>query len=332
MVPHIDEYVIVQLDPVASLKGLEDPEVTEACKALVSKKYVACITWMQPVILGMEHISVSLTFVSNGIGMARPAEHLLPEMTIPIYPNTQHPLSRPPLIPSKEIPWLHCHQTTQLGCQVRWRNTREAGIPVPPAKHELTAKDATRLQMLSSEDSEWRSRLSQEDSAGEGIPSNNARHELQAHVAEDIGVPPKKSLTSTLLGLFPCIPDSASLYSNDNCSVCSDDTTGIYIFGEPPSDTMPIAILSNDLTSLAAEEIGDPWEFNSEMEALKRIEGEHCSRTRVAIEKTRALDVAFDEKLAAARQDSKPTSTKSKFSRICRQWLRFRFWSPFVSS
>ncbi|KAK0234047.1 hypothetical protein IW262DRAFT_1505781 [Armillaria fumosa] len=195
MVPHIDEYVIVQLDPVISLKGLEDPEATKACEALVSKKYVGCITW-----------------------------------------------------------------TTQLGSQVRWRNTREAGIPVPPAKHELTAKDATRLQMLSSED---------KDNAGGGIPSHDAGHELQAHVAEDIGVPPKRSLTSTLLGLFPCIPNSTSLYSNDNCSVCSDDTTGIYIFGEPPSDTMPIAILSNDLASLSAEEIGDPWEFNSEMEVLK---------------------------------------------------------------
>ncbi|KAK0473062.1 hypothetical protein IW261DRAFT_1404711, partial [Armillaria novae-zelandiae] len=224
MVPHIDEYVIVQLDPVASLKGLEDPEATKACQALVSKKYVACITWIQPLILGMEYISVSLTFISNGIGEARPAVHLLPEMTIPIYPNTQHPLSRPPLRPLKELPWPHCYQTTQLGCQVRWRNTREAGGPLLPAEYELTAKDATRLQMLSSEDGAWRLRLAQEDSAGEDIPSNNDRHELQGtHVAEDIEVPPKRSLNSILLRFFPCIPDSASLYVNDNCSVCSDD-------------------------------------------------------------------------------------------------------------
>ncbi|KAK0224621.1 hypothetical protein EDD85DRAFT_234401 [Armillaria nabsnona] len=328
MVPHIDEYVIVQLDPVASLKGLDDPETTKACEALVSKKYVACITWMQPLILGLEYLSVSLTFVSNGIGEARPADHVLPEMTIPIYPNTQHPLSRPPLAPSKELPWPRCYQTTQLGCQMRWRNTREAGVPLLPAEYELTAKDATRLQMLSSEDGAWRLRLAQEDSPREGIPFNDACHKLQAHVAEDNDAPPRTSLSSSFLGLFLCIPDSASLYSNDYCSVCSDDKTGIYIFGETPSDNIPIAILSNDLTSLAAEEIGDPWEFNSEVEILKRIEEERCARTRAAIDVARTLDAAFDEKLVAAKSElTQPT--KPNFLRRCSQWLKFRFWHSF---
>ncbi|KAK0478034.1 hypothetical protein EDD18DRAFT_1264168 [Armillaria luteobubalina] len=52
MVPHIDEYVIVQFDPVASLKGLEDPETTKAFESLVSRKYVACIPWIRSVTLG----------------------------------------------------------------------------------------------------------------------------------------------------------------------------------------------------------------------------------------------------------------------------------------
>ncbi|KAK0466085.1 uncharacterized protein EV420DRAFT_809208 [Desarmillaria tabescens] len=313
MVPHIDEYVIVQLDPVTSLKRLNDLEVTRACETLVAKKYVACITWMQPLILDTEYISVSLKFVSNGVSRAHLAEHLLPEMTVPIYPNTQHPLSRPPFRPSKEIPWPQCYQTTQLGGQVRWRNVREAGRPVLPAKYELPAKDAAKLQMLSSEDGAWRLRLVQEDCKERNITSHDAGHEFQDHVSDDVQDPPSRtrSFMSSFLDLFPCTSDSVSLHSDDNCSECSDDNlkNGIYAFNKPPSDTMPVAILSNDLASLPAEEIGDPWDFNREGETLKRIEEEHYARTRAAREKPQALDTALDKPFVATRPDSKPSSS-----------------------
>lgn len=37
------EYLVVQIDPVATLQLLsDDPQVLEECKALKTKKYVAC--------------------------------------------------------------------------------------------------------------------------------------------------------------------------------------------------------------------------------------------------------------------------------------------------
>lgn len=42
MLPHFGEYVVLKLDPVASLRSLNDPAVLKACKALKSKTYIAC--------------------------------------------------------------------------------------------------------------------------------------------------------------------------------------------------------------------------------------------------------------------------------------------------
>ncbi len=44
VVPHFGDYIAFKLDPVASLKYLNDPEVTKACEALKSTVYVTCVT------------------------------------------------------------------------------------------------------------------------------------------------------------------------------------------------------------------------------------------------------------------------------------------------
>ncbi len=47
MLPQFGDYVAFKLDPVASLKALDDPEVTKACEALQSDKtYVSCVTYV----------------------------------------------------------------------------------------------------------------------------------------------------------------------------------------------------------------------------------------------------------------------------------------------
>lgn len=99
----------------------------------------------------------------------------------------------------------------------------------------------------------------------------------------------------------------------------------MYLFGLPPSDTMPVAVFSNDLTSLPAEEIGDPLIFYDELKALKRyifsphrrccidsfwsrIEEEHHERVKRAVEKTRELDDALYDKLTSKARASSPVA------------------------
>lgn len=53
MNPRMGEYVVIQIDPFASLEStsLYDPEVIQACQAMVNKKYVACLTWVRVIVI-----------------------------------------------------------------------------------------------------------------------------------------------------------------------------------------------------------------------------------------------------------------------------------------
>ncbi|KAK0430860.1 hypothetical protein EV421DRAFT_1931738 [Armillaria borealis] len=180
-------------------------------------------------------------------------------MSIPIHPNTSHPLSRPSLMPSKDLPWKNCYQSTQLGNEVRCKNSHVLGTPWPPAKYELPSQESVRLQMLSSEDGNWRRRLFSDTQAAERSSENKDKDNddstnapQNADAETDVHVPLTKMsvffhLWRALLGrvveLFDCVTDSASVFSNDASSICSEDERGMYLFGPPPSDTMPVAVL-----------------------------------------------------------------------------------------
>ncbi len=59
MLPHFGEYIVLKLDPVTSLKHLDDPAVTKACEALESKSYVACVINVRPPALRRVHLTNS---------------------------------------------------------------------------------------------------------------------------------------------------------------------------------------------------------------------------------------------------------------------------------
>ncbi|KAK0234043.1 hypothetical protein IW262DRAFT_1505767 [Armillaria fumosa] len=309
MIPHLGEYVILQIDPVASLAGLDDPKATEACKALMFRKYVACVTWIVPPFHGAEYISVSFTLVSIGIGDGVPAKFLLPEMSIPIHPNTSHPLSRPSLMPSKNLPWKRCYQSTQLGSEVRCKNSHILGMPWPPAKYELPAQESVRLQMLSSEDGNWRRRLFSDAQAAKHISENKDKDKddsTDAPQSSDNGTGVHVPCTkiSVISRLWQALVGRAiRLFDNDGSSICSEDEGGMYLFGPPPSD-----IFSNDLTFLPAEEIGDPFMFYDELKALKRIEEDLHEQIKRTVEKTRELDDALYDKLMSKARASSPVA------------------------
>ncbi|KAK0234054.1 hypothetical protein IW262DRAFT_1505795, partial [Armillaria fumosa] len=110
MLPQFGEYFTFTLDSVASLKSLNDAEVTAACKALGSgKPYVASvISLLSFPVPGAEYVSVALTLVSKGLPESLPESFITPDMSVAIIPNTSNPLSRPPLEPSVPLPWSDC--------------------------------------------------------------------------------------------------------------------------------------------------------------------------------------------------------------------------------
>ncbi|SJL13502.1 uncharacterized protein ARMOST_16946 [Armillaria ostoyae] len=136
MLPQFGEYFTFRLDPVASLKSLNDAEVTEACKALGNgKTYVASvINLLSFPVPGAEYVSVALTLVSKGLPEGLPESFITPDMSVAILPNTSNPLSRPPLEPSVPLPWSDCYHPTQSMTTCRIKNDIILGKPWPPPK------------------------------------------------------------------------------------------------------------------------------------------------------------------------------------------------------
>ncbi|KAK0466079.1 uncharacterized protein EV420DRAFT_1709831 [Desarmillaria tabescens] len=137
MLPQFGEYFTFTLDPVASLKSLNDDEVNEACKALgTGKTYVASvINLLSFPVPGAEYVSVALTLVSKGLPEALPDSFITPDMSVAILPNTSNPLSRPPLEPSVPLPWSDCYHPTQSMMTCRVKNNITLGQPWPTPKY-----------------------------------------------------------------------------------------------------------------------------------------------------------------------------------------------------
>ncbi|KAK0466074.1 uncharacterized protein EV420DRAFT_808776 [Desarmillaria tabescens] len=138
MLPHFGEYVVLKLDLVASLKSLNDPEVSKACRKLQSKTYVACVINLFSFPLpGAEYVSVTATLVSKGLPSSDPGRSITSDISVPIFPSTRHPLSRPPMKPSNPLPWSDCYHPTQATIKCRIQNDTNIGDPWPEPKYKL---------------------------------------------------------------------------------------------------------------------------------------------------------------------------------------------------
>ncbi|KAK0184610.1 hypothetical protein F5146DRAFT_902893, partial [Armillaria mellea] len=139
--PQFGEHVAFKLDPVASLKALDDPEVTKACEALQSNKtYVSCVTYVCSLIIccpaftdyrrylllsfplpGVEYISGNMTLLARSLPNDAPDAFITSDMSVPVLPNISNPLSRPPLQPTTSLPWPNCYHPTQAMTRCRMR-------------------------------------------------------------------------------------------------------------------------------------------------------------------------------------------------------------------
>ncbi|KAK0466067.1 uncharacterized protein EV420DRAFT_1636672 [Desarmillaria tabescens] len=195
MLPHFGEYIVLKLDPVASLKHLDDPEVTEACEALESKSYVACVINLLSFPLpGVEYINIAVTLVSQGLPNSDLDRFILPEMSAPILPNTSHPLLRPPMKPSNPLPWSGCYHPTQAMTRCRIRNDTNIGDSWPEPKYKLNVPDRLRLsQQYFNEDADRRTALQREKtpaSVPDGVEDDASLGQPDERQASAVNSPP----------------------------------------------------------------------------------------------------------------------------------------------
>ncbi|KZV91264.1 hypothetical protein EXIGLDRAFT_770055 [Exidia glandulosa HHB12029] len=98
------QYVIISYDPVASVAVLEDEEASRAAAALPRRKHLAvaistgCISLRNAD--DVQRLTLEFHLMSEGL---RPPED--GAYSIPVTPETTHPLDRPPIVPSIPLPW-----------------------------------------------------------------------------------------------------------------------------------------------------------------------------------------------------------------------------------
>ncbi|KAK0466068.1 uncharacterized protein EV420DRAFT_1636673 [Desarmillaria tabescens] len=280
VVPHFGDYIAFKLDPVASLCSLKDPEVTKFCEALMTKVYVACVTHLFSFPLpGVEYISVSMTLVSQGLSDGQPDRLILPDMAVPILPNTSNPLSRPPLNPTLPLPWPDCYSPyPDYDALVVFETTFTIGDPWPDPKYQLRHQERL-LEIYHFEDVARRDALQKEQEAlrvGDGAGDVDGDQPDQLHESmESSGTPivltrPFKltsflrSLLGKVLRWVPCVHTDLDYYDRD---FSDDPLHGFDLFGATPPDTMPVIELD------ALESIEADYHKRMEIKVQADIEG-----------------------------------------------------------
>ncbi|KAK7019104.1 hypothetical protein R3P38DRAFT_1290018 [Favolaschia claudopus] len=155
ILPEVDAFVTFTIDPVASLsEGAQDvPEAVAACKKLVNKQYVGLIAKWRGIYMPWERYnSCYLRFVQHGEPEGRPEEFILPSMSVPVLPVTRstHVSGRPPLQPSKCLPWSDCYISISAGACVR----TPPSFTVDPPEWKLDREESIRLHFLMADDIE----------------------------------------------------------------------------------------------------------------------------------------------------------------------------------
>ncbi|KAL0069397.1 hypothetical protein AAF712_003422 [Marasmius tenuissimus] len=171
--PRCDTIVVFNIDAVATFKHLEDPELIEACRKLTCKKYVGMVGMVRAtlslvVCLELTKFSESLQRGQPGFLPKRPyhtysfkpiyqglrtkdeEKCIDPEMSVPVLPNTHHPLSRQPLAPSIPLPWQDCYVSHLFGGVARCPTTMLKEKPAHVC--ELESTNAFQSTLLMDED------------------------------------------------------------------------------------------------------------------------------------------------------------------------------------
>ncbi|KDQ62023.1 hypothetical protein JAAARDRAFT_97076, partial [Jaapia argillacea MUCL 33604] len=116
----IGTYVGVRLDAAATVAPLQDPIVDLQARSLSPKIYVGLITSVYPWYdVESPLLQVEIMLVGQGLPTYREGAVVDASMCTPIFPATEHPLSRQPVRPSKPFPWPNCYQHSFMNKMAR---------------------------------------------------------------------------------------------------------------------------------------------------------------------------------------------------------------------
>ncbi|KAL1762286.1 hypothetical protein FB107DRAFT_190358, partial [Schizophyllum commune] len=143
---------------------IEDEEVIESARAILSKVYVGCILEsvgapQLPPAYGTAYVAL----VQQGLPPDKPEEFFESQMCVPIRPNTEHPGSRRAAHCCHPLPWDGCYHTALHHMRVRIK-TEDRPIDPP---HSLGPGECVAVSAMLEEDAQRRECL--RDCAAKGL-------------------------------------------------------------------------------------------------------------------------------------------------------------------
>ncbi|KAJ4475618.1 hypothetical protein J3R30DRAFT_3294311 [Lentinula aciculospora] len=294
-------FVALSLDPEATVSDLKNELLTAACRRLQRKTFVAYVGERRQFFMPWEpHHSWQFYLVFQALRKEDPALGIEPQMSVPVLPNTSHPLHREPLDPGYALPWNDCYisESIQFNARVVTRMTEE---PVYCA----TSEEAERIQGYFDEDSKRRRELKPQILAARAImgKENIERRDVESESPWGFGEEEHGSTAEARGKSSASASIDASLErsNEDEAKIMLDELTA------QPRRNLFVVEVSFDLSS--AELIHEPDEFFQEVASLTKltIELENARKQREIMNAQR-----IDQEYFAAIQEGRSRPPRAR--------------------
>ncbi|KAL0059904.1 hypothetical protein AAF712_013319 [Marasmius tenuissimus] len=234
-----------------------------------------------------------------------------PEMSVPILPNTHHPLSRQPLKPSIPLPWQDCYVSHLFGGSARCRSTMLEEKPTHV--RELESDNVFRSTLLMDEDRRTQQRRLEpaheaQCTGTEGLMDDDSGVESD-YDSEDEDDPDQEEFE-----LIMSMIDKEKLKRENpdrefyevllEAMAKVREELGLPPDGENSTETAPVIALDTEMYQLPVfnvsydlsevNRVNDPEDLYEELDALQRLMGKYKDgKMQEQIEKARQIDEEY---------------------------------------
>ncbi|KAM5537959.1 hypothetical protein V8D89_008435 [Ganoderma adspersum] len=161
-------YGVIKMDPSSMVKdlGLDDPVTLAAVAEMTPKKYLVYMEHPLDIPLPQSRwCRYSISPIGSSLRVEDKKNGLLPEMVVPIFPNTQFSTEkRPPVRPSRSFPSSHCFHWIDSLTNIRVRRRLDRQLFDDASAVSLNGQQHVAIQMAFSDDYERADRLLSDDS------------------------------------------------------------------------------------------------------------------------------------------------------------------------
>ncbi|KAJ7042922.1 hypothetical protein C8F04DRAFT_1390313 [Mycena alexandri] len=259
LAPALASFVVITIDPVATVAALNDPIATAAAQQMVPKKYVGYVSKaINAFDSKAKYHTYAVQLTSPTIPAACEDGCITAEMYTPVSPAPPHPDGREPLRLRKAFPWIG------------WQPSFMRSVVRVPVKLEddaaavlLEPADAIRHRRILADEDARRSVLLRSS-----VPVTSRKPGTPSYVDFcDLG---------EYTGDFTCPADISDAATYD------DQYYAETVQASRPPDTMIVVNVSYDLSQV--DNLPDPLGFFEEKRWLKELEAESKARASRTIE------------------------------------------------